>query len=195
MKEKITALTEHVKYLPLARKLVLAGAAFTLIFLLFPWGTHGIQGEKYEFVPENFSAFGIFPIFGWLLLILALFALLLLWRETSQKKISFWGLSPAHLWGLSGAIGIYTVILALFVLNSTYLKSFDSQFGLKLGIFLTLFAQALVLLGGMLARKDEARDYLKESLAHPHEVDTSRAHLNAEEIENEKQMTLGDYDR
>ena len=192
--KQFDTIKKEVKYLSLSRKLVLFASGFTFLFLFFPWGTVGVQGEEYEFVAKSFTAFGVFPIFGWLLFIFLSVSLTLLVREMLTKKTNYHGVSNTLIWMFLGIAGAYTILMALFVLNSTYLKSFDSQFSLKVGVFLTLFMQALLIFAGYVGRKDEEKEYMKEALSKPHEVDTSRVHLEPEEAD-EDQMSLGDYDR
>ncbi len=194
MKKQFELLKKEIKYLSFSRKLILFGSIFSALFLVFPWGTFGVPNEGSPgYGAENFSAFEIFPIFGWLLLLLSLLSLGFLLREIATKKTMFKSLSHSLSWSIIGGIGIYTILIALFVFNSGYFKKMDSYFSLKFGIFLVLFMECLIFFGGFIGMKDESKDYIRESLSRPQGVDTSRAHLAPEPPRD--QMSLGDYDR
>ncbi|MBI5413972.1 hypothetical protein HZA38_00460 [Candidatus Peregrinibacteria bacterium] len=191
--KKIDILKRELRFLPFSRKLVLFGAFGVLLSLFFPWGTHsGKITSTLGFEAESFNAFGIFSIFGWLLLLIQCVSLLLLVREMITKNGTFRGLANSVLWIILGALGMYTIFIALFILSSSYLTNKDSNFEVQISVFLALFLETLLLLGGCMGMKDEVKRHTKESLSKYHTVDTSHIHLEPE-VQDE-QLSFGDYD-
>ncbi len=199
----LKTLQKEIKYLSFSRKLVLTGGFLGVLFLFLPWG-HKLARDTQtgelivdentlDFATENFHAFGLFPVFGWILFLLMIVTLIFLGREMFRKKKDYKGISHSYWWLFLGGIGAYTIIIALFVLSSYAMKNADSESSVRIGVFLSLFAQCVLFSGGWVGRQDEQRAYVKDSLSRPHNIDASSVHLEAEPpIEN--QMSLGDYE-
>lgn len=182
-KSQIQALWKKIldalSLLPFGRKLVLFSSLGALVFLFFPWFDSNAEG--------SLNAFGKVPIFGIVLLLFSLFSVLLVGREIFSKRGFIGNFSHGDILLFLFGQGLYTVILATFVLHKFVITS-DQQ--VEFGVMLTFLAFGIGGAGALFSK-----DYIPKGDDRKIFVDPKDVDLDAVNLQPETQLSLSDYDQ
>lgn len=165
--------------LPFGRKLVLFSSLGALVFLFFPWFETSAT--------SSVNAFGKVPIFGVVLLLFALFSLLLVFREIFSKRGFLGTFSHGNIFLFLFGQGLYTVVLATFVLYGLVETQLHSD--VRIGLMLTFLSFGIGGVGAIFSKDYIPKGDDRKVFINPKDVNLDDVHLQPD-----TQLSLGDYD-